>query len=206
MILALSGKARSGKDTVANYLHNKYHFTVLHFSDALYEECGKLYKFIKIKNDKTVLLHTNMEIDRPDFLTDELITKGMTTKNPLLLQWWGTVRREYFSSNYWIDIVKSKLKYITTNVVIADVRLLNEYEFMKLVGAKTIRIFRLVYDEDKGDWVTYVLGDRDPNHPSETELDHVKDFDGVVFNIDDVDFLIRSFDEVFYKLNSNKER
>jgi hypothetical protein len=39
MIIAISGKARTGKDTVANHLKEQYGFTVKHWADALYEEC-----------------------------------------------------------------------------------------------------------------------------------------------------------------------
>ena len=39
IIIGLGHKARRGKDTVAEYLANEHGLGILHFSDALYEEC-----------------------------------------------------------------------------------------------------------------------------------------------------------------------
>ena len=39
MIIGIGNKARQGKDTAGEFLKEKYGFRLIHFADALYDEC-----------------------------------------------------------------------------------------------------------------------------------------------------------------------
>lgn len=153
-IIGLSGKKRSGKDSVAKYLTEIFtpHKCVsIAFADSLKEEvakaCGVTVDFLEI----------NKDIFRP------------------ILQWWGTeFRRELTSRTYWIEKVLRKLAdiqdYHNTTAIIPDLRYKNEMECLEELGAILIRIERPNYTDTKHS-----------QHASETELDGTK-FDLTVVN------------------------
>jgi hypothetical protein len=189
--IGISGKARNGKDTIADYLQAKYGYTVLHFADALYQECRDLPKWTGKLLDptKVVVFGTSKDdpmftsgaqqavtLPRPEFLTDELLKNGMKEKHPLLLQWWGTdVRRTHFGDSYWIDKTAAKIVNTLTPIAIPDVRFVNEAMLIKDFGGIVVRVIRTQ------DGVPVIDPNRDPNHPSETDLDDFE-FDHLFHN------------------------
>jgi len=83
-------------------------------------------------------------------------------------------------------------------VIVADVRLLNEANFIKGLGGKLMRISR--YDA-KGDF--YIDPHRDASHESEIALDDYRDFDAILINVFDVNFIYDSAEELIHKLFPN---
>ncbi len=125
-IIGIGGKARNGKDTVADYLVDKYEFTKIGFTDALYEECRNCY----IKYYKDSKGHNNFLINRARYIEPSIgivnwIKKngtkekfegyyynGMTEKDPILMQWWETDFRRKQDEEYWVKKVRDKIGYI----------------------------------------------------------------------------------------------
>ena len=113
MILGLSGKAGSGKDTMADFLVTRYGFEKASFAYALKSLC--------------VNLGWNGQ-------KDEAGRK--------LLQDLGTVLRTY-DKDFWLRPVVSYIaKNPHKHIVITDVRHINEAQAVKNIGGKLIRIDR----------------------------------------------------------------
>lgn len=144
ILLALSGKKRVGKNTVAklieqqliasNYPHPIY---TLAFADELKQEVAKACS-----------------------VTMEYIEANKDTFR-IMLQWWGTdFKRKLIKDSYWTDIIMRKLAGFPQDcvVIITDCRFENEYKMLQYVGAYMIRIIRLTNFTD--------------THSSETNLDN----------------------------------
>jgi len=209
-LIGLCGKARVGKDSIADFL-GEFNYKKFHFADALYEECREAKIVFREWQEGDVqrmeLTIHGEEYDDPrvvypardwilrrytSFAHDEEDTRhfytGMDGKDAELLQWWGTeFRRNLFGDTYWIDRLAATLAALDKKsvAVIADVRFRNEAQWIKEAGGSLWRIQREEPLEDIG---------RDATHASETNLDHWRDWDQVVDNDG-------TLDELKHKIN-----
>lgn len=173
--ILISGKARSGKDTIAKYLIEQYGYTRWAFADKL-KEC--IYKYSDWDGEK-----------------DE--------KGRKLLQSVGQAFREYDKDNWIKVLAKDIVEYIQDyhflsyfNIVISDVRFINEIETFKNlmleafdennIKFRTIRIDRPI-ENDNAEWHKDI---------SEIDLDNYKDFDYIITNDSDIDSLYRKIDKL----------
>ena len=122
ILIGISGKKRSGKDTLATAI--KVHTTLLihkiAFADALKKEVA------------AALGITVQELERDkDFYRP-------------ILQWWGTdYRRKKFGEDYWtIQFAKAFLKSEADMVIAPDVRFPNEAGLIRQSGGILIRVER----------------------------------------------------------------
>lgn len=128
IIISISGKKRSGKDTVASFIQewlilNKYSRPVFKraWADALKEE-------VAIAFGVTVQF---IEEHKEEFRA--------------ILQWWGTdSRRKFKGDRYWIDKMCKNLQELPRKslVIIPDTRFPNEIEAVNLAEGFTIRVVR----------------------------------------------------------------
>lgn len=109
MIIALTGKQRSGKDTVAQYLVDRYGFTRKSLAEPVYQIARDFFG-MKEKDRKL------------------LISIGMAMRNIDPMVWVKYLWR-------WVE--ESGVR----NVVIPDVRFLNEAYFFSSQGARIVRVF-----------------------------------------------------------------
>lgn len=213
-IIGLGNKARNGKDSLANFIKNKLgdKCHILHFADALYEECRNLphYQnsinylivnyggsyFIKSGNNQYIKLTCNEISDKFDEWV-RLNTKGeyghylgMEEKDPLLLQWWGTdFRRKHFGDNYWTKKIEDRIISAYSNselnndsiILIPDTRFKNEYDMITeewnpemAEGFIQTENYYISVNRYTENGTRFISNDRDPNHPSETELDGIE--------------------------------
>ena len=101
---------------------------------------------------------------------------GMSEKDSPLLQLWGTdYRRNKCDQLYWVkatfQLIKQNLSDSSDKlnvVLIPDTRFRNELKALKEKGGKYIDIYRL----DDANQV-FIDPSRDPNHPSEVDLDRI---------------------------------
>jgi len=143
-IIAISGKKRSGKDTVAQIIRCAHKDRVL------------IYKFsAPLKNE--VALACAVKTEFIDQFKDNF---------RLILQGWGTdYRRKLYGDDYWIKKMDSAISMFESygsvdTLIISDVRFKNEFAYLKKKGAIMLRIERAaVVDDDR--------------HISEIELDNV---------------------------------
>jgi hypothetical protein len=142
MIIGLSGYARCGKDTVAEYLVDNYGFKRVAFADAI----------------KDVLLAINPYIPNLASLNDVVEVEGWETAklSPYvrgMLQNLGVYARENWSPDFWVDVVfksigrqalgeKAAGENSLNRIVITDVRFPNEYETIVAKGGDVVRIMR----------------------------------------------------------------
>lgn len=125
LIIGLAGKARSGKDTIADYLVRKYGFIKFAFSDALYQEVQdafnlpdqSLLRDAETKEVETERLSLiNCVDDEFNAVVIPLLDKipldvGTLWRNPYhkplsprqVLQWWGTEYRRAQNPRYWLE-------------------------------------------------------------------------------------------------------
>lgn len=136
IIIGLGHKARHGKDSAARILIEHYPALVRRYGFA-----DDLYAVARV-------------------------TKGMTAKDPVLLQTLGVEYRDR-DLNTWIRSLYWKLATDQPRIaVITDVRFRNEAKFIRDQGGLLIRISRL-----DGDGKPFVDQSRPADHPSETDLD-----------------------------------
>mgnify|MGYP007100087054 CR=1 FL=1 len=153
MIIALTGKKRCGKTSVAN---------------ALCERASTAGTFTKI-NFKSALLKQAKE-HFPDFLAAEATVTGVTVDQLLedkprsirqFLQNYGTDLFRTQDKDYWTNKWRdSVIGY--SNVVVDDLRFLNEAQAVKDLGGTIIRIVRPS------------LGEQGDTHASEMEMDAIQ--------------------------------
>ena len=196
MLMGFGHRARNGKDTVANYLQETIqHFPVeiIHWADGVYEECTNadtafpliVQEFVTpekayysvLDNKKEGTRRAISSLDDPylhKIFTDRGITRyeKMEGKDPEILQFWGTnFRRRLIDPNYWVNLTMDKARTIADNIkngfiLIPDTRFKNEVDALRLNGGYYIKVVRT-----KEDGTQFISDDRDPNHPSEAELE-----------------------------------
>jgi len=129
MIIAISGKKRSGKNTVANLISKEFYdiCSVEQFAlaDPLKQEICKVF---------------NVTI--PEIETN----KGMFRE---LLQAWGLFRRRFNGDKYWLELLLRKLTRSNARImIVTDVRFQNEFNILKAAGALMVRVNRTFDDKD----------------------------------------------------------
>lgn len=197
MIIGISGKAGSGKSTVAEYMRhlcicNSY---IKAFADPLKEMVASIYEidldilysqkgkakeipgYTKIINEKGIVqnISKNDRIVYHDFLK-----KYVPATYRDALQFYGQKLKEYYGQNYWCHMWKNNIlnnygnPYDFTNpleaLIIPDVRFPQEINFLKTLDPNTILI--RVNRKD----ITLI------SDISEWALDGYKDWDYVIDN------------------------
>lgn len=169
MIIGLSGYARSGKDTVADYLVEHHGFIKLSFATSMREA---LYKLDPEIRDMTGLVYSFRQA------VDLFGWEDMKTYFPRyreLMQRMGTeVGREMFGEDFWVE---QGLRQITpgANVVFSDVRYRNEALAIQKSSGELWRIERPGVNPAN-------------DHTSENDLDDYK-FDRSIMNYGPVEDL-----------------
>lgn len=143
MVIGIGNKARSGKDTLADYLCGVYGAQKIRIAAPLYDECRKMV----------------ITID------GEIQYNGMTKKDPRLLVWWGEHKR-LEDPEYWSKLAKSEIeKALAINpeamIVIPDVRLNVCAKMVRELDGLLVRV----------NYVGTRVIDRDQTERTETELD-----------------------------------
>ena len=172
--IALSGKAGSGKTTLAKRLTAEFGFQRMSFASRLRKELAEL-----------------LDISEAEFEIDKARWRG-------LMQEWGAARR-YQSEGYWVRRLLLRVPVDRSKcLVVDDLRYQNEAQTLK---RERFVLVRLVMETSES--VSYLLGgDMPPDvarvavtHPSETDLDN---YDGFDIRIDAP--RSRSLDDIYAEL------
>lgn len=190
LILGLGNRARHGKDSFAQAIIGYFgHLEAtkakhgvaykpmviqhLSFADKLYKEVNA---FLATSDGRRWM--DGFKVGVPDSNGGAIIPAHVTPDNPLidpraplgkftkLLQWWGTEYRRAQDHEYWVKQWSEAVNPKADIVFTTDMRFFNEAQEVKKMGGYTIQVNRL-----NADGTPFVDTSRDPNHPSETQLD-----------------------------------
>lgn len=188
MIIGISGKAQSGKDTVCkmiaytvwyyNYSQRLEPFGIDHYKDYTYAiwNIGWIHTSFanKLKQCLSVILNTNTvsQFEDNEFKKSEINWLGMTVRE--LLQKFGTAIRNEVCNDFWVKACLKDYKE-GDNWLISDVRFKSEAKGIKDLEGIIVRVNR--------------EGAGAGNHVSEIDLDDYS-FDYVINNDGDMEDLL----------------
>ena len=135
-IVGLSGWARSGKDTAADHVVEKYGYTKFSFAAPMKEAMYRLNPRITVNELPNTALRVGIDVYG---------WEGLKERSPDvrgLLQRFGTeVGREMFGEDFWVDYALNSIPD-GAKAVIADVRYPNEADAIRKLGGKVVRVRR----------------------------------------------------------------
>lgn len=185
MLIGLGHRARQGKDRIGQILAEDFGFKIIHFADALKEECAEYFGWTP--ENKNILARDAINSDnwervanRGDWTVvnggisdaDSYQTSYVPFGNVSLLQWWGTNFRRKQDPDYWVKrTINSYAKSGFLFTAICDVRFPNEVEAIRMLNGLMVRVKRMTGN------MQLIADDRDPNHESEIAIQHDSYFD-----------------------------
>ena len=181
MIIGIVGKKGSGKDTVADFICDKYNFKKISFADPIKEALKIIFGW----NDS--YLYT----EKKNIVDDNYGVSPRKAMQTLGTDWGQTILcdagEDFLKTtgrNLW---VKRTLKNISIfdNIIISDVRFLHEAEAIEKEGGFLIKITRELASFD--------------SHKSEAEVDKIKNC-VEIFNNYDLNTLFKNIDKVYSSL------
>jgi len=139
-IIGICGSIGSGKDTAAEYLVARYHFTRLSFAAVLKDACADIFGW-----DRDMLEGKTAEERRIRESVDEWWASRLEIKNfspRYALQYVGTeLFRGVLHKDIWVYALENTIqKY--DRVVISDVRFPNEIDMLRRLGGHVWSIHR----------------------------------------------------------------
>ncbi len=162
MRLAFGHAQRSGKDTSADYVRSRLATcTQLSFAAPVYAIAYGIQDALGIPRYK----------DRD------------------LLQFIGGGLRKLYGADVWCNMVEEQLRNTLDNVIVADVRHINEADMLRQHGFTLINVVRS-HREITGD----------PNHDSETALNGYPYYNFVVTNDGTIEELYAKLDDIMAKV------
>lgn len=196
MLIGISGKKQSGKNTVGVILQCLYeNATFEQIEDTI--DAGlmiydpkdmELVSFAsKLKEIASNLIGSSYwEFESQIFKDEKNPLIGITNRE--ILQKIGTSFRKLFGEDIWIKVLFKYLEYkgLDKNYIITDVRYKNEAKAIKERGGILIRVNR---NTDSND-----------THQSEVDLDDYDKFDFIIDNNGSVKELIKKVIEIYNKL------
>lgn len=190
MIIGLTGKRLSGKDTVANYLVEKHGYEHLYFSKVMKDAIAALF-------DIRVQDVDNFKGDRGNFKEARIAIKMNDVEIKEFgwvefLQRFGTdMGRKVLGEDLWLDLVDEAIEDFDQNYVVKDVRFVNEAQWILDQGGKIIELRRDVIDY------------ANDNHESENGLpEDMAEY--VIANTSTIESLYKDVDAVLANINANR--
>ena len=181
-IIAVCGLKRSGKDTIANYIKNKYRYKHCKISAPL-KQCIKT--LFKLSDDELELnnkdcIHSKWNIE-PRVMMDFIGTHVFQYEIQKILP--------YVGRNFWINHLLDEFTSSEENnkIVISDLRFKHELVELQKHGVFVIKVINKKNDDLK------------QNYISETEIcDLIPDYE--IYNDTDIHTLYSKIDEIFSNL------
>lgn len=191
MLIGITGKKGTGKDTVGQYLVDNYEFRRLAFADKLKEAVANL---LGIDINEVDALKNPDELWRVEIVShqEQRIFSELSWRE--FLQRFGTeMGRNTFGQNFWIDCWQdawttlSVLEPDIRNVVATDVRFNNEAHHIHFCGGYVIEIVRDGYEPD--------------GHASEEGIDELL-VDALITNNGTIEDLYKDVDQLMKDVTS----
>ena len=131
-LIGLTGRARSGKDTVASYLGNKHKTGIYAFADPIKKACCNIFGI------------TMDQFDDPALKEKNIPYWGMSPR--VMAQKLGTeCGRDVFRKDIWIKRAELEWKNFNdmgVGLIVSDVRFENESDWIRSEGGIIIHVSR----------------------------------------------------------------
>ena len=140
-IIGIVGWIGCGKDTVADYLVEKYDFKRESFAGSLKDAVAAVFgwdrQMLEGATPEARIWREEVDI----WWSDRLRIDNLTPR--LVLQLWGTeVCRKNFHDDIWIASLEKKLQDNNSDIVISDCRFPNEVKTIQKMGGNVIWVQR----------------------------------------------------------------
>jgi hypothetical protein len=212
-VIGLSGFAGAGKSTIAEYFVRQHGFVRMSFAAAVKDVTSAAFGWDRHRLEGATPQDRTWR-EEPDEFWSERMGKPFTPR--YALQFIGTdVFRNHVLSTIWSDLIVAKIRQLppSTNVVIDDVRFVNERTALRSVGATFLLVRRADFASALHErlWESGRDGQfgRDipkpiPLHPSEWEWlnDQSVADDSVIINSGSYDDLYRTVDAWYTSINA----
>ena len=163
-IIAITGRKRNGKDTLANLLIKKYNYVQLSYAEPIKQICKVLFGFTDEQcygNEKEIIDKNWNIMPRSafQFIGTELFRKQMKYLIPNI------------GEDFWVKCLHENIKRMVKNdpnvkIVITDVRFPNELEGLKLLSKQihinmvSVRVTRASINKDLDQHESEILIDK----------------------------------------------
>ena len=142
MLIAISGRIGSGKDTVAGYLVKQHGFVRYSWATPVKDSVAAVFGWDRYSLEGLTPACRQWREDVDVWWARRL---GIPHLSPRwVLQYYGTdVMREHFHSDIWVAAGERRLLELgDRDVVISDTRFVNEAECVRKLGGVTLRVER----------------------------------------------------------------
>ncbi len=140
MLIALTGYARAGKDTVGKILVEEHGFHRISFADRLKRFALALDPILEVEPDLDTAPYKASLRHIVDLYGGLEQAKELSAVRSFL-QELGTVARDVLGQDVWVDAALSEMAS-HEHVVITDCRFRNEARHVRSLGGKVVRIVR----------------------------------------------------------------
>jgi hypothetical protein len=136
VLIGLTGYARVGKDSTADFMVRDYDYVKMSFADPMRKALVTLDPIIRLGESMPVHLSQVL----PSMTWDELKAESPDIR-PLMQRLGTEVGRNMFGENFWVNLAMAEAEKLE-NVVFADVRFKNEADAISEAGGIIIRVSR----------------------------------------------------------------
>lgn len=141
MIIGITGRIGSGKDTVADYLCTHYGFKRLSFAASLKDAVSMIFGWDRELLEGSTRASREWREKVDPWWSERLGIPHLTPR--WVLQNMGTdVLRNHFHTDIWVASVEYKLLNTKDHIVITDCRFANEVKAIRNAGGIAVRVER----------------------------------------------------------------
>lgn len=181
-VIAICGPKRSGKDTIAKHITEKYGYKHFKIAENLKSVCGLLFGFS----------HEQMEDDSKDKVDPKYNISPRQA-----MQFVGTEMMQYkiqellpnVGRNFWINLLLQNTKN-ESHIVISDMRFLHEYEALRRYDLFVIQVFKDLHIQTLD------------NHSSEIEWSKIP-ANIKIHNNSSIENMYKCIDDALVKINNS---